>query len=437
MPQPIARIALTPEEAFLWDCARRWRNPAPLPDPAALDWARIAAVAESNRAQTLIQQVLVTAGQWDAVPEGSRKLLEEGVAGWAERAARMSEPLRSYLLAADRAGVPTVVMKGLSVSIGVYGQPAMRPGMDADLLVRRDQVQDCVAVLEGMGMGRWWPKLMDDRYYAQHHLHLLRCSPDFKTWFEIHWTLDHPYTLLTMDTDGLLERTTSGRLLDAPVRQMGAPDQVLSLAVHLVKHAVYLPSVMERPDLARIILADGMLVYYLDVAEVIKLHAQELDWALVVRLAREWGAGGILGSVLRVCREFLDAPVPEGVVEALPVRSRGINRWAMNRMADHEVAAYNNAGTSKLWDFLLMTNSTFILRPIRLLDTLSYFVPDSDYLRRRYGAAGAGPALRHLARATADYARLAVNTTYYTLRRNRHMRELKRRGELPEDLTVT
>src|SRR5690606_23656717 len=124
---------------------------------------------------------------------------------------------------------------------------------------------------------------------------------DLNIWFEIHWALDHPYTLLSVDYEGIFARARPARLLGAPVQEMAAPDVLLSLAIHLVKHAVYLPSLVEREDLPRIILADGMLMYYLDIAEVLK-QTPDLDWDLSVRLAREWGAVDTLGSVLRVCR---------------------------------------------------------------------------------------------------------------------------------------
>ncbi len=69
-------------------------------------------------------------------------------------------------------------------------------------------------------------------------------------------------------------RAQNAELLGAPIQEMSSPDLLLSLAIHLVKHAVYLPSLVNREDLPRIILADGMLMYYLDVTEVIKQYGR-------------------------------------------------------------------------------------------------------------------------------------------------------------------
>jgi hypothetical protein len=433
MSQAIPRISLTAEEDLLWGLARSFATAREWPHFTAptnaerLDWNKIVAVAAPNRILPLLNGLLVANGLLSLLPTEAQDALRDGMTKATENAARLAGALQQYLHLATMRGLETVVMKGIWLSSRVYGDPTLRVGADIDILVRRSHIQDSLRILEGMDLGRWWPGLMHDRYYARHHLHQMRCSKDIETWFEVHWTLDHPYTLLTTDMDALIDRTTPGELLGESVRDPSLSDLVLSLAVHLVKHAVYLPSVLNRPDLARIILADGMLVYYLDVAEVIKQRGAEMDWPQLLLLARQWGAGSILGCVLRVCHEFLATPVPAEVLAALPIMEPGsLARWAMNRMADHELSIYLSAKRSRLWDFLLLTSGTFFLRPIRILDSLPYFFPDRNYLRRRYGSDGTWTRLRHLVRASQEYARLGVDTLYYSVERYLHARTLPR-----------
>jgi hypothetical protein len=426
MPDSAPAQQLTPEEDFLWDCARQWRIPAAPNEGEELDWSRIIEISRWNRMQTLVRDMLAASGRLDRLPAGALAMLQEDVEQYRENAEILGNALRQYLPLAAAQGIESVVLKGLSVSATFYGDPAIRPGGDVDLLVRKSQVMDCVAILEDMGLGRWWPHLMDDSYYGRHHLHQQRCSKDIKIWFEVHWTLDHPYTLLTIDYEALMDRTTKGELLGQPVRDLSPPDLLLSLAVHLVKHAVYLPNAIEQPDLARIILADGMLMYFLDVAEVVKCFDGQIDWTFTVDLAQRSGATTILGSVLRVCREQLNAPVPAWVLEALPVQApRGVTRLAMRRLTDYEVATYLGQQRSRFWDFMLMPDESFILRPIRVLDTTAYFFPGRGFLQRRYGAASWTNAIAHLARATGHYARLGIDTVYYSWRRNRRRRTLE------------
>lgn len=419
------RASLHPEEEILWSCARTWRSPNL---PAASDrvnWGRAVEIAQSNRAQRLLHRVLWDTGLMEEVPPAACETLQQDVIKLTRDADRMSTALGEYLDRAAERGIETVVLKGLAVSINVYGDPVMRPGGDIDLLVRRGDVDASLGILDEMDIGQHWPNLLHDRYYEQHHLHLQRCTEDLRIWFEIHWALDHPYTLLTIDYDALMDRTTPGELLGHPVNELAPPDLLLSLAVHLVKHAIYLPSVIERPDLARIILADDMLMYFLDVAEVVKRLGPTMDWAFVVELAQASGAVEVLGSVFRVCREFLDAPVPAWVLRDLPVDGSGpVTQNAMHSMADYELATYLGEERSGLWDLLTITNGAFILRPIRILDTAAYVFPDGDYLRRRYGDASPLTAGKHFFRALAEYGRLGVDTVYYTWERYRRLKAM-------------
>jgi Uncharacterised nucleotidyltransferase len=436
-PSPL----LTPEERFVWDCARNWRTPARLADPpgpnAALDWTRVVEIGRSNRMLPLLDRMLSAMDRVGSLPFDARETLRAGVAAQRELASLMGEALQHYLRLAAGRGLDTVVLKGLSLSLNVYGDPALRPGGDVDLLVRRDQVAQSLAILDEMGLGRWWPNLLDDAYYDRHHLHQQRCTQDLKIWFEPHWALDHPYTLLTVDYEAMMDRTTPGTLLGQPVRDLEPSDLLLSVAVHLVKHAVYLPSILDRPDLARIILADGMLVNYVDAAEVIKVNAAAMDWTRTIALARQSGTSEILGSVLRVCSDLLDAPVPPSVLLDTHVTGPGgLTRRIMNRMADQELATYLGLQRSRLWGFLVVTNGAFILRPIRVLDTVTYLLPSRDYLRRRYGSDSPGTAFTHLLHAVAQYGRLGIDTVYYAWERHRRLRALNRSASLFNRLEV-
>ncbi len=423
--------ALTPEETLLWDIARSWRQPPAVTIPEALDWDRVVRAAIGNRMQTLLHSVLIRSGMLDRLPESARTELSTAARKMAENAALMGESLAQYLRLAAAQELDTVVLKGLSVSINIYDDPAMRPGGDIDILVRPADVAPALRILDGMGVGRYWPNLMDDAYYARHHLHQQRCTPDLKIWFEIHWALDHPLSLLTVEYESMMDRTTPGELLGAPVRDLTPHDLILSLAIHLVKHAVYLPGVIHRPDLARITLADGMLMYYLDVAEAVKKLGPQIDWPGLINIIRASGATDIMGAVLRACVGLLDAPVPDWVLAGLPVRRPGaITRRTMEGVAAYETATYLGQEHSKLWDFLLVTNGAFILRPIRVIDMAGYFLPGRDFLRRRYGRDSLDTAIAHFVRAGAQYARLGVDTIYFTWERYRRLKAINQSASL-------
>lgn len=428
---------LSIEERFLWACALNWRSPENLLIPDALDWERFFVIAESNRMLTMLDQVFQAEQFSGGIPATIANQIREKAEDIAKTAGLLSASLKEYLHRAHQKDLDTVVHKGLWLSIEVYGQASIRPGNDIDILVREGQVSDSLSILEAMGMGQFWPNLLDDRYYQRHHLHLQRCSKDLKIWFETHWALDHPYTLLTIDYEAMLDRASPGILLGEPVLCLSPAELLLSLAVHLVKHAVYLPTLIERADLPQIILADGMLMYYVDIVEAMKRYYDELDWNFCIDLAVRSGCVDILGAVFQVCREHLEAPVPDWVVQALPVNGHaGLSRRVMHKMADHEIATYRGEAADKLWQFFVVTNGAFILRPVRILDLINYLFPDNDYVSRRYGAVGWQIKLKHYLSAAVGCLALGADTLYFTWERYRRLKRLKLSASLFNRLEV-
>lgn len=439
-------MQLTPAERFMWHCARQWRSagglgastgtaPAALPGSmtaARVDWTRVVGLANANGMATMLAGYLQATGLDAHLPSPAAADLAIAVKSYDYRARLFTPALQQLLRHAAARGVDVVVLKGLWLSHKIYGRAEMRPGADIDVLVRKQDIPAVLEILEDeMGYGRWWEPLLDDRFYARHHLHQQRCNPGRAIWIEPHWRLDHPYNRLTIDYEAMLARTTPGRLLGQPVRELALPDLIVSLVVHLVKHAVYLPAVMEREDVPRLIVADGMLIYFVDVAEALGQAEGEIDWDALVNVAREGGAASSTGAVLRVCARHLGAPVPATVLDALPVTPPGRARHGMlNAMADGITAAHRGNSSPPLLRFLTGMQESLVFRPIRLLDFAGYLFPSAAYLRRRYGRATLLTGLQHTLRAAVRYLRVGLDTVYFNWQRRR---ELKRRSRTEQD----
>ncbi len=419
-----SKMDLSPEEKLAYEFALHWREEDYHPDLQNINWLRFAKILIHNRMTVLAQQIFSRVNP--IIPQEALQPIREQRERYERSASKFGDALTTYLRAAESRNIPTIVLKGLWLCEKIYQVSSMRPGGDIDILVRRDDVDACLKLLAEQGIDEFWPNLLKDEYFTRHHLHQQRSTADLNIWFEIHWALDHPYTLLTVDYENIFQRARPAQLLGAPIQEMAAPDLLLSLAIHLVKHAVYLPSLIGRDDLPRIILADGMLMYYLDVTEVLKQY-QDLDWELTIKLARAWGAVDILGSVLRVCKRYFYAPVPETVLTALSIsRPWRVTRQLMRHAAEQELAAYEGRKGSRFWKILLASNGAFILRPIRMLETLSYFSPPADFLHRRYGETNLVVRTRHLLRAFLQTLRFGWDTFYFGL--ERYFR-LKRQGK--------
>jgi len=377
-------------------------------------------IARANGVMGILHGALSAAGLAASLPRPVIEALAQHAARRAEQAQYLGDALRLFLRRAAERDLQVVVLKGLWLSSEIYGHAALRPGADIDLLVRKQEVARCLEILEELGFDRWSPDLFDDRFYARHHLHQQRSSKDLRILFEVHWAFDHPYNLLTIDYDELLKRTSAGSFLGEVVLRLSLPDLLLSLAIHLVKHAVYLPSALERLDLPRVILADGRLLHFLDIVELLKEKGHEIDWEQTVRLAQDWNAMTPLGSVLRVSHAWFDSAIPPHVLDALPpARPSGLTSWVMRQVIAQQVAAFRGQALRGPWRALLGMNQALILRPVRLLDLAAYTFPPAGFLRRRYGSSSPWCGVGHAARAVGQYAGMVADTLYYGLLRNR------------------
>ena len=404
---------LSAEEAFLWQLAREWRDPKPLVDVPALDWEQVIDLAIENKMSVLVGDYLRQQGLMGLLSRDVLGRLASAEAVNREKASSLTKILHDYMALAEANNVPTIPLKGLWVSNRIYHNPQMRPGHDLDLLVRRNQVHDCIRLGEQLTFDRYWPGLLPDEYYLRHHLHLELSLPDCWTWIEIHWAFDHPRTLLTVDYDSMFERATRADLLGAQIWEPNWVDVLMSLSIHLVKHAIYLPTVLDHPKLERILLADGRLMHCLDIAEAVKQYGDELDWELLVEVASEAGAASIVGSALRVACCLFDAPVPQWVIDALPIGKRPIwEEKALEAMVEHILAKAENRPQQGIWSWLVEPNWKFVFRPIRLLDYVTYLIPPNDYLDRAYGSHALLHRRNHIGRALAAYTRLAYDTIH-------------------------
>lgn len=428
------KLNLAPEEKLAYEFAHEWRDENYRPTLDHVDWLRFAKLLTHNRMGMLAVQIFARVDP--AIPPDARKLLREQTEKHERSAFKLGNALTTYLKAAEARGIETIVLKGLWLCEKIYGLPSMRPGGDIDILVRRHDVDACLKLLEEQGIGEFWPNLLKDEYFTRHHLHQQRSTPDLNIWFEIHWALDHPYTLLTVDYESIFARAKPAKLLGAPIQEMSVPDLLLSLAIHLVKHAVYLPNLLDREDLPRIILADGMLMYYLDVTEVLKRY-QDSDWDLTIKLARDWGAVDILGSVLQVCKKYFDAPIPDTVLARLPISKHGrVTRALMSRAVEEKLVTYEGRAGSRLWRLLFASNGAFILRPIRILETISYFFPPADFLLRRYGKANLITKIGHLFIALFQTLRFGWDTFYFGMERYSRLKRLGKSASLSNRLEI-
>lgn len=169
-PRPNAR-ALSAECRLLFGAAHVAPDMAGVAALLAepLDWARVVALAERERASPILWRVLDRAGS-DRVPEAAREHLRRSAMVYDFRMLRLASRLEKTVGALQAARVPVLLLKGAALATSVYGGFTERPMTDVDLLV---QATDVAAARDAV-IASGWPETTDPVLLAllkdEHHL---------------------------------------------------------------------------------------------------------------------------------------------------------------------------------------------------------------------------------------------------------------------------
>ena len=194
--------------------------------------------------------------------------------------------------------IDSVPLKGVALASGVYGDPGARPMADADLLVRRRDLRAAADLLRATGWNPWPPVSARtfDSYVETKHAISLRDVAGRE--LDLHWYVFFRNRLDSAD-DALWERSRPATVGGVSVRLL-APEDLL---LHVVVHGADWNAV---PPVRWVADAFGVL-----------RSAPELDWKLLVELARTRRFVLALLASLEYLARVFHARVPPEVLSAL------------------------------------------------------------------------------------------------------------------------
>ena len=277
-----------------------------LPSLAHLNWNDFLLQAERHGLSGLLFHRLAKFDALSSVPE----YVLEGIRDGYDRTMASNICLLSAFERIARAfredGIPFILMKGLDLVQWLYGSVGMRPMMDIDLLVRREDVRRCRAVLASLGYSP--PDATDPETYLEKHRHIQYRSRNIPPVFlELHWDLSHE-TYFRFDLERIWKASRLVDVSKAGERYLRLPmiDHLLLLCLHLARNFTFL-----------------RLMWIADISEILKRFGPVGPWEELIRLGRQQGLLNALYFSLRYARLLFDAPVPKGLLSRLGVSRRG------------------------------------------------------------------------------------------------------------------
>jgi hypothetical protein len=302
---------VSPDRQLLLACCHARARPLKLARfvRGAVDWDRLLERAERLGLAAFLRTTLTPLADRTGPPAEVLRRLDYVYYQQAIRNAQLGTSLQEVLLTLSRYGVPTIVLKGAALAQLVYGNIALRPMVDLDVLVQArdlDLAERLVRELRYVAYEGWRPA----EWYRRHHHHLAPYhSPDGWSCVEVH---QHIFPLdlgVQVPIEDLWHRARPADLGPAPALVLAPADLLLHLCVALsaVEHFV------------------GGLRTLCDIAAAIKRYEMELDWACLLESARLYGLEKHVYYGLWPAWYLVGADVPTHVLEKLRRSIR--TRW--------------------------------------------------------------------------------------------------------------
>jgi hypothetical protein len=214
----------------------------------------------------------------------------------AHRNVLLYHELSKVLRALREVEIPVILLKGACLAEEVYGNIALRPMGDVDLLVKKEDMTNAVRVLSKLGYSARYDFSIEDENAVYHHLPPL--TGPKKLTIEVHWNIvdfEHFYVLEENEVENLWIRARPLVIGGAPVLMLSPEDLLLHLCLHLSLQHLF----------------DMRLRGFLDLERVVKCYRNAIDWESLWERARRWGVERAVGLTLHLADQWVGLSLPE------------------------------------------------------------------------------------------------------------------------------
>ena len=272
-----------------------------------LNWSDAVAIAERHRLSPVVYETLAGTARDLISPEQLNALRQATAPSMTAGMVLLRELLRLHQLF-EAAQIPVIPYKGPLLAWVAYGNFLRREYLDLDFLVPQKYIPEVVDVLKSAG----YRLQFDPREahagqggFAPGQYSFL--SHPQKILVEFHTERTLRYFPTPIDLPDLTSRLMTVEIGEQRLCTFSVEDTLVMLCVHGAKHF------WER------------LGWVLDIATL--ATAQEVDWALVSRIAAKMESTRVLLLGVYLARDLFDAPLPQQLVEEIS-RDRTVPRLA-------------------------------------------------------------------------------------------------------------
>lgn len=272
----------------------------------------------------------------------------------ARHNAMLYEELAAVVRAFDEAEIPTILLKGAALAHGTYGNVALRPMGDLDLLVRSDMMAKAEALLSLRGY-----LVLDGSDSQLRHMTLRHPHSSSGTHVEVHrHVVSSPYYRRAIPEDWLW-RDPIGMVVDGlPALTLSPEATIIHSCLHFLDHTA----------------TKGTLLWLCDIAEVAR--KKDVDWDALAHSVSEHRITLPVRSLLLTCRETLGVSPPDRIMDGLLAARPG---FVEKKAYQFCLSGSRSTASKTVFDFLA---SQGLGARVRLLSARLF--PPRAYIMARY-----------------------------------------------------
>ena len=207
----------------------------------------------------------------------------------------MATLLRSF----HNAGIQTMILKGVALTLLHYRDYGLRPLGDFDVLVHTEQALAAISLLRKLS---WTPKSRSLEAFTETYISVTT-GHGFKNTagreFDLHWHV-LPECCYANADDDFWDGAVLTKIHDVPTYALNPTDHLLHVCVHGAKWSPVPPIRW---------VADAMMI--------VKTSQSELDWDRLITQAEQRRLILPLGDALNYLRDVFDAPIPLAIPQSL------------------------------------------------------------------------------------------------------------------------
>jgi hypothetical protein len=253
-----------------------------------VEWENLLLVSQSAGMEPLVFHHASEAGVLTCMPaEVADRLADAYRMSWIFNR-RLRSELGALLAALTNQGIDVLVFKGVALAERYYGEIALRPTSDIDLLLHPEDVEDCRLMLLERGYTAV-PELRKTSQWRSRVNRVLVFRHYAGFVVEVHWALANlPSYVGSLPLDQIWRRAEHAQVAGQSARYLAAADELRYLSYHYAAQH-----------------EDRRLIWLVDIAECVRRLPPTWDWE---RFSADTIAAGLatpvamaLGSAERLC----------------------------------------------------------------------------------------------------------------------------------------